>query len=295
MAHSEKIVKKLKKYVYAKKLSPEKARENYESFFTDKTLPNEVDLRVCTVATQNVFVFKPVVTNTLHCVLYFSGGFFHFGSQKTYSSLCASLSNVCQAQVFLPSIAYSSEKQFPFQLEQAFDVYNALVESLPAHTNFVFAGDGSGAGLALSLTLYLKEKQKPLPIGLALISPFVDFQIKKQKTRDTLLTSELLQAYALAYIGEENPDNYLVSPVKADTTIFKTFPPLFIQACRDELLFEQSVQLQDTVISGGGTCVLESFSDVWHFFQAYPDHCAQSHTAVEHFGKRILQFFSPPE
>lgn len=289
------VRKRLKHTVYSKKIGHDKLVENYEALFTDKILPNMVDSYIEQIANSNVFFFKPTVTNAGQLIIYFHGGFFQFGSQKAYSSFCASVSHVCQSIVALPPVAQASEKHFPFQLEHAYACYQYFLRSPQyASCRFVLAGDGTGANLAISLAMYLKERNVKMPEGLALISPFVDMNVQKKKSKDPLLTTELLENYAAQYAGPADRNNPLLSPLLAPNAKLQGLPPVFIQANRSELLFEQSTLLQERLVAAGVACELQGFSKTWHLFQMFPDACDDAHNAVDEFGKKIQGLFTHP-
>ena len=293
MSDCDKLRKQLKRTVYSKKLTLEQRRENYESFFTDVFLPNDVDSTAETFAGSNVLIFTPIVKNAKNCVLYFHGGFFQVGSQKSYSCFCASLANACQAEVILPEILPTSEKQFPFQLEQAYRLYQSLQKSERfAGYDFVFAGDGSGANLCFALLLYVQNKKEKPPVGISVMSPFVDMRLKKNKNKDGILTFELLDLYAKSYAGSNDLAFPLISPVCATNEQLQKFPFVFIQATADEYLFEQIAEFASQLERANVKTEFEVFNKCMYMFQLFPDACEKAHLAVESFAKKIMQMFA---
>lgn len=293
MSDCEKLRKQLKHRVYSKKLVPEQCRENYECFFNDVFLPNEVECATEQVAGENVLVLTPMVKNAKQCVLYFHGGFFEIGTQKSYTGFCASLANACQAEVVLPEIVPAYEEPFPFQLEAAYRVYRGLQQSERfAGYHFVFAGDGSGATLCFALALYVLDKEEKLPLGIAVMSPLVDLQIKKIKHKDGLLSFELFERYVKNYAGDKDTANPLISPSLAELSVLKKIPAVFVQAIRDEYLFDQINTFVSQLEKADVTVETENFSSEMTMFQLFPDACKTAHLAVESFAKKIMEMFS---
>ncbi|MEL3908486.1 MAG: alpha/beta hydrolase fold domain-containing protein [Treponemataceae bacterium] len=293
MSDCGKIRRQLKRLVYSKKLTAEQSLENYKTFFNDAFLPNQADCSNAVFAGKKTLIITPVVKNAKNCVLYFHGGFFHFGSQKAYMSFAASLANACQGEVILPEITPATKKAFPSQLEEAYALYQSLLQSSEfANYDFVFAGDGTGANLCLALALYLKDKNEKLPLGLSLISPLVKMETEKAKLKDALLTNELLEIYIKNYLGEKDARNPLISPVFADEKNLQDLPKIFIQVGKNEFLFAQTKDFIAKLENANVPYELQSFLNTWHMFQLFPDHCDQAHIAIEHFAKKIMEIFS---
>lgn len=101
-------------------------------------------------------------------LVFFHGGSYVYGSTKhSHAELCAHLAHATSLEVIGVEYRLAPEHPWPAQLEDA----KAVCESLSAP--LVLAGDSAGGHLAVKTAEALTRK----PLALALLSPWVDFEM----------------------------------------------------------------------------------------------------------------------
>lgn len=184
-------------------------------------------------------------------VLYLHGGAFVMGSTASYRSRAARMAYRCRAELFVPDYRLAPEHPFPAALEDAVAAWRHMRRLRRGWPLFV-AGDSAGGGLALSLMLRLRDLGEPLPDGAVLLSPSVDLAEPggrgEEGRTDLWLTREHLSQWFRHYVGQADPANPLVSPVRANLS---GLPPFLLLAGSDELLLEEGRRMVDRALSAG--------------------------------------------
>jgi acetyl esterase/lipase len=184
-------------------------------------------------------------------VLYLHGGAFVMGSPASYRSRAARMAYRCRAELFVPDYRLAPEHPFPAALEDAVAAWRHLRRLRPGRPLFV-AGDSAGGGLALSLMVRLRDLGEPLPDGAVLLSPSVDLAEPGgrggESGTDLWLTREHLRRWFRHYVGQADPAQPLVSPIRANLT---GLPPFLLLAGADELLLEEGRHMVDRALSAG--------------------------------------------
>ncbi len=291
----KKLKKKIKKALSSSYDQIQELRETYEQVFYSPHIPNNVDIEEKEFKQIKTDLLKPEITAYGRTILFVHGGSFIMGSRKAYRNFCASLANICSANLYLPEYRLAPEHPFPTALKDLYSVYAKIIEKEKAEPeNLILAGDEAGAGLALSLICYLKNKKLPLPAMLVLISPWADLScsnknLKLNRKKDYMMSKESLLAAAKLYTDETNLENKLVSPLFSN---LKNFPKTFIQCGGNEILLSDAKNLLQKFEEEGTDCKLDIYENMPHFFQALPDCFPQAHLAVEKIGREIEAFFN---
>ena len=122
------------------------------------------------------------------------------------------------------------ENPYPAATEDALKVWDYLMLLGYGARDIIIAGDSAGGNLALSLVLKLKEQARLLPRGIVLMSPWTDLthQGESHTTRaeiDPVLDEEYIERMKIAYVGENEIENPLISPLYGE---YEGFPPTYI-------------------------------------------------------------------
>lgn len=207
-------------------------------------------------------------------VLYLHGGGYVFGDVATHRQVVDGIALIANATVWMPTYRLAPEHPFPAALDDAFSAYQALLSKGVSADNIIIAGDSAGGGLALALALRLRDEGQPLPRGLVLFSPWVDLTVTRTShvfhaKRDPMLLPAGLQSCAEAYCGSTPHDHPYCSPLFAD---FSGLPPVCVQVGSDEILYDDAIELHQSLLRANVTADLQVFDGMWHVFQL---HCHQ--------------------
>lgn len=216
---------------------------------------------------------KPGRPTSPAVILYLHGGAFVAGSPRTHRSITRRLCALTGAQVLAPDYRLAPEAPFPAQIEDCLLAYEHLLkEGVPAQ-RIIIAGDSAGGYLTYMTTVALLQKGLPKPAALCLISPVLDTAFTEggargsraeRASRDPLIRLSWGETagHALAI----PPGHPWADPMKQDVS---AFPPMLVQVGEDEVLFDDSVWLEQAAQRAGRDCELQIHLKRWHVFHAH--------------------------
>ena len=152
-------------------------------------------------------------------------------------------------EIFMVDYRLAPENLYPAALDDAFAVYEEILNRGVDPKKLIVFGDSAGGNLALELSLRLKEKNLPQPALLILISPWT--------TLETDLPSRAGNSERDLILGVTNPTMYnevcnpsyggkislsdpRLSPIHADLT---GLPPMLIQVGGHEMFVDEGIEL----------------------------------------------------
>lgn len=219
-------------------------------------------------------------------VLYLHGGGYICGSPKTHRGLTGHLSKSSNTMLIVPDYRLAPEHPFPAALDDAENLYRALLDEGHPPSAISFAGDSAGGGLAVSLAIRLRDKGIPLPASLTLLSPWVDLSNDHlySPEEEPLLSRQWIDKAARLYCGAESRSNPLVSPIHGDLS---GLPPMLIQVGSEEILMNDSQRLAEAARRDGVDVTLDIFNSLWHVFQVHAGQLDRATAAVNEAGDFI--------
>jgi len=202
-------------------------------------------------------------------ILYLHGGAYALGSPRMHREFLSRLAKTCRRQVLSLDYRLAPEHPFPAALEDCLSAYDWLLSQGFAPSEIALAGDSAGGGLAAAALVALRDLHRELPACAVCISPWLDLSALPVKTApgDPVLNQEVLDTYAKAYAGDNDPANPLISPLLAD---LRGLPPINIQASEHEILLEQSKQFEEKARQAGVEIRLDCWPGMFHVFQMVP-------------------------
>lgn len=209
-------------------------------------------------------------------MLYFHGGAYTIGSHNTERMIAGYIALYSGARLLVPHYRLAPEHPFPAALEDALTCYRHLLGlGIPAG-DIIIGGLSAGGGLTAALTLRLRELGEPLPRACVLLSPWLDLtgtapSIAHNTPHDSTLSWKTLVPSIMAYAGEENLRNPLISPVFADLT---GFPPSLIQVGELEILLDDSRSFAENARKAGCQVTLSEWPGMihgWHIGRFIPE------------------------
>ncbi|KAI8927000.1 Alpha/Beta hydrolase protein [Entophlyctis helioformis] len=246
-------------------------------------------------------------------ILYLHGGAHIFMSPRTHRVITSKISQACGASVFAADYRLALDGPFPSAIEDALACYLALTGlSLPTDDSGIACqasfrasqsrpsgaapaighhrpvspsrifvmGDSSGGCLSLQLMQTLKSLNLPMPAGIAMLSPFLDHEIKSASFHNNW-NSDFLSLdldgidWAMKIYANGLPRGHpAISPLNGKLW---GLPPMLIQSGDSEVVTDDAVELQ-------------IYKDMFHVFHSdIPVH-PQSSDAMDRIGQFVRTF-----
>ncbi len=211
--------------------------------------------------------------NPQYVILYAHGGGYTCGGLGYARILAAKLAVATGFSVVSFEYRLAPEHKYPAPLEDGMKIWNYLMDKGYSPDKVLLAGDSAGGNLVLCMTMKLIKEELLSPKGLILFSPWTDMtatakSYEKYKEKDPILTKEYIEGVRDAFIGEDaDCADSKYSPLYGD---FTSFPPTLIMVGRNELLLDDSVQLQKKIKNAGGEAIIDIEKDGWHVYQQMP-------------------------
>lgn len=213
-------------------------------------------------------------------VLYLHGGAYAIGSPSVYREYMAQMARQWRAQIAVIDYRLAPEHPFPAALDDAIAAYQSLLESGVAASDLVVAGDSAGGGLSLACVLKARELGLPLPAAIVVVAPWADLTISGESMRqgrDDMLITERLQAAARDYLGGAAPTTPLASPLHAD---LRGLPRTLIQVTDTEILYSDSIRLDEALRAAGVPSELRVWKGLWHVWPLFAGKLPEADAAL---------------
>lgn len=196
-----------------------------------KSYPTEEIEQNCNVetyeyASRKVFKITPKEgTKNNKVILYFHGGAYFAEMTKEHWDFIEKLVKDTGSMVILPDYPLAPRHNCVDVFNMVTPLYKEIIEKINPE-NLIMMGDSAGGGLALALEENISEQGLQEPEKTILISPWLDLsmenpEIENVKQYDTDLNYEALVIAGMAYAGEKDIENYLVSPIYGDLSNLK--------------------------------------------------------------------------
>jgi acetyl esterase/lipase len=212
------------------------------------------------------------------------------GSIVTHRVLAGDVARACQARALVLDYRLAPEDPFPAAVEDSVATYEWLLAQGTGPEQIVLAGDSAGGGLVLSTLVSLRDKRLPLPAAGICLSPWTDLSLSGQSMvdnarKDLVLTEEMLRVFARHYLGDGDPCHPLASPLFADLA---GLPPLFVQASKHEILFDDARRVAERARAAGVEAVLDAWEEMVHVWQSYAAFLPESREAIARIGEFVV-------
>ena len=233
---------------------------------------------------------SPSIAQQDMIILHLHGGGYVTGGIDSHQMMCVLMAQTLKMKVLLPEYRLAPEHPFPAALEDALKAYHWLLGQGYQESNIVLTGDSAGGGLSLATLLALRAAGAPLPAAVAVMSPWTDLTLQgasylTNAGSEAVLQKDVLREWAACYIGKENPENPLISPLRAS---FRGLPPLLIQVGSTEILLDDARILAEKAKADGVDVTLRIWQGMWHDWQVLGALVPESRQAFEQIG-RFLQ------
>jgi len=232
---------------------------------------------------------------TDRAVLYLHGGGMTMCSPATHRELTARLSASTHTGFLVPVYRLAPEHPFPAALEDAVQAYRWLLNQGYTPDSLVIGGDSAGGGLALQTLITLRDEGTPLPAAAFFISPVTDWvrfdgeSLTTREAVDVCLTPKMHRFMSPFYIGDNDPDTPLLSPVHADLS---GLPPFCIHVGDHEILLSDSTRLAENARAAGGIVELKVWPGMWHDFPASAAVVPEAKQSVSQIGQFVTTYLT---
>ena len=306
-------IKKLKFLTFGTKSTVDSFRSKLDDRFKTDFNPNGVENSEYKYGNVTCDVLAPEIYASNRVMLYIHGGSYVGGSRISYRSFCSSLATKCFCRVVVPEYRLAPTYPYPAANEDIQSVFKALfteeqiscslnVEKgqKPKMPEIIVAADSSAASIACSLIFNLRERYRNCIKNLILFSPWLDVSsnsriLSVKKAKDEILNADVIMKSSLVYTYEANTENPFVSPLLADDSMLKNFPPVFIQMGEKEFLLDDAKDFRDKLINAGNKCELDVWPNMMFMFQMADEYLNESHIAIDKVGKMVTEDFTGSE
>ena len=201
-------------------------------------------------------------------ILYLHGGGYARGSLESHRMIVARLAKLASMPIYFPDYRLAPEHRFPAASQDCFDVYKALLSSIPAN-RIAVVGDSAGGGLVCATLIRARDEGLELPACAWAICPWVDMEGHGSWRSAPAQGDPLLRAAELVYFV----DTYLevselrhpwVAPIHADLS---GLPMMLIEAGSVEILADDARNLSARLQQCGSPHelhLIEGAPHVWH-------------------------------
>jgi monoterpene epsilon-lactone hydrolase len=223
-------------------------------------------------------------------LLYFHGGGYALGSARAYRGFAAQLAAQVGVPAIVPDYRLAPEHPHPAALQDALDVYHAVLDEHVDARHVIVAGDSAGGGLGLALVMALRDRGSPLPAAVGLICPWLDLDADVARTRtaasDPLILPRMTTEWAVPYVGEHAATEPAISPVFGDLS---RLPPIVVHSAGDDPLAVDADALQAALagVARGGGIEHVRFAGWWHVFHLQTGVLAAADAAVAALGAAL--------
>lgn len=232
--------------------------------------------------------FRPAEAEEGRAILFIHGGGYMIGSIDSHRDLTARVAVAAKAPALSIHYRRAPEHPFPAAHEDVLAAYGWLLGTGVEPGKLAVVGDSAGAGLALSLCVRARDDgDVPLPGALALMSPWVDLECESNslaKADDPVMTKEVVQMMAKAYVGEQDPRHPLISPLHADLS---GLPPILVQVGGAEALHDEGEAFAERARAAGTDIEHEVWDDMFHAWHLFALMLDEGQQAIEKLGEFV--------
>lgn len=261
------VLFKFKKLVEKSFYNPPRKRIHQKRYVD----PFSYDFEEFKVTNNSVMTIKPKGKLNKNHILFFHGGAYLLQGSSMHYKLVKTIAMSSGCKVSYIDYPLAPENSYLATLEMVDQSYKLLIDRY-TDDDFIFIGDSAGGGLALAFAQKLiNDKATKLPVKCVLFSPWIDIsmknpQIKQQENKDIILPLNGLMYAARKYAGNEDLNNYLLSPINGDINGL----PLTMVFYGSEELFCPDIELLKEKTRNTGNFIFNRFEGMQHDWVILP-------------------------
>lgn len=203
---------------------------------------------------MTVWTLQPPGPSTAYVVALHGGAYAAEASIFHYLTYAA-LARETGATVVVPDYPLVSEGGTAAEVVPV--TADLIAEFIAQHgaENVSVLGDSAGGGLAVAAVRTLVERDRETPARMVLLAPWLDVTMSDPLSaaiRDPLLTVRSLRKFGIAWAGDLDPTDPIVSPLFGS---LDGLPPTTVFSGSQDMLAADALRLRDRVIAEGLTDV----------------------------------------
>lgn len=214
------------------------------------------------------------------------GGGYTVGLSEKHKLITARVGKLIGAkELYLADYRLAPQHVYPAALNDAAEVYRALLQKGTDPKKIIVYGDSAGGNLAVELALYAKTNSLPQPGALVLASPWASLESssrswKEKNDKDLILgkgTPLNEEVQHSSYAGNLSYNDPRLSPVFADLT---GLPPMLIQLGGDEVFLDDGMALGRKAADNTVPVTLTIYPTLSHDFALVAPNLEQSRQSL---------------
>lgn len=230
-------------------------------------IPQDVEIKGETIKGIKAEWLIPAGSDPAKVILYVHGGGYVSGSCSDHRGFVSAFAKNCGIKNLVYEYRLAPEHPFPAALDDSVIMYQALLEMGIRPEHIIIVGESAGGGLTLALLLALKGGSIPFPAAAVAISPWTDLTCSSNSyyTKNKLSAAPIDSwlVFSKHYIGNNLPDNPLISPLHGDLT---GLPPIFINSGQDDELFDDGEKFYQKAKSAGVDITFRAGTGMLHCY-----------------------------
>lgn len=217
-----------------------------------------------------ITLFPKSNVSNIH-ILFFHGGAYLLEGNSMHWKIVETIITKANCKVSYIDYPLAPENNYRTNFEMVQQSYDRLINKYP-NDRFMLMGDSAGGGLALAFAQKLAiENALVQPQKNILFSPWLDLSmqnpaIRQQEHLDKILPINGLIEAAKKYAGDDDVNNYLLSPINGD---FSNLGDTIVFYGTNELFYPDCKKLKE-LTAGFGNFSFHEFQDMQHDWVIFP-------------------------
>ncbi len=233
------------------------------------TEPADVTYQEIVAAGQRALWINPIGAAADRVILFLHGGGFIAGSINCHRKLAAHLAKAAGCRALIPAYRLAPENPFPAQLDDAFGIYQWLLNEGFKPNHIATAGDSAGGNLATSICLRTQAENVPFPAAIIGISPWLDMEangwsLDTNAERSAVGSRASYRQIAGMLLKGHDPTDPFANPLYADLT---GFPPIYLSAGSEEALLDNPMRLAEAAEKAHVDVTLKIAQGMQHVYE----------------------------
>lgn len=208
-------------------------------------------------------VFRHTASQARRTVLYFHGGGFCLGIYTANREFVAKLSQLLEADIYMPDYRLAPEHPFPAAFKDAQSAYQSLAQT----EKLIVMGDSSGCALSLSALLMGKKSGVKMPDALVMLTPVLDLAGKDERIAQSIRKDPFMLADPLGltkhYTAGHDASTPVISPMYGE---LNGLPPMLIHAAQYDVFLSDACRFTERAADAGVQAELKIWKKLWHIF-----------------------------